>query len=594
MLASPLGWAAPEILPLSEIEPGMKGEWRTVVSGTEVVSFELEVLGISDNFSGPQRPVIICQALDAQNKLSGPVAGMSGSPVYIGGKLVGAYAYGFTWPKEQAIIGVTPIEQMLEILDDYPMESTRPRTAAAHARQPSMTGSVGEGERANSLLPLSISQGIVAGEEVFLERREMETLLKPLPTPLIASGFSERALRAFRPQLEALGLEVMQAPTGTAASESEFTLEPGSAVAAVLMSGDFNMAATGTVTYRDGDSLLAFGHPFFQMGSARFPMAGAEVITIVQSVSKSFKLSNTGPMVGSVYQDRLTGIAGKIGEIPHLIEVSITTRGTNGVVRQFSGELFEHPSLSPIFASVSLLESLYQTMESSEEQTFYIDGRVELEGYDPIVFHDVASGPTGAQLVADGFWQNYLKLSSNPYSIPVITKIDFNIEIRDEWLVSSLKAVQVENKRIRSGEAVNLALTLYNYLDKPTRQVVNVPIPAGLASGQELSILVADATEADRVESSGQAFVTSVDDIVREWNQQRSRKSIYIKLLQKAPGLILEGEKMPNLPPSVQALYSSPGNNTVRQPLDEVTLWETEIEVPGEFRGNYRVPIILE
>ncbi len=586
-----------DILPLSEVKPGMVGEWRTVVSGTEVESFKLEVLGVAENFTGPQRSVIICQALDARSKLIGPVAGMSGSPVYIGGKLIGAYAYGFTWPKEQAIIGVTPIEQMLEILDTYPLEASRPRRASAPASYSFTSLAITGGEEgAGSLMPVFSSVNPVSstGGENSGKLKRMQTLLAPLPTPMMASGFSERALRAFRPQLEALGLDVMQAPSGTAADGSKFSLEPGSPIAAVLMSGDFNMAATGTVTYRDGDTLLAFGHPFFQLGPTRFPMAGAEIITVIQSVNQSFKLSNTGPLLGSVYQDRLTAIAGKIGELPHLIEMSITTRGVNGVVRQFSGDLFEHRSLSPIFASISLLESLYQTMESSEEQTFYLDGRVELEGYDAIVFRDVASGPEGAKSVAMSFWENYLKLVNNPYGMPVVTKIDFNIDIRDEWLLSSLKAVQVVNKRVKPGGTVDLNLSIYNYLDKPTRHSISVPIPPGLQPGEALTILVADAAGAELAETSGRGFVTSVDDIIREWNHRRSRQSIYIKLLKKAPGLILDGENLPDLPPSVQALFTSPGNNTARQFLDETTLWETKIEIPGEFRGSYQVPITLE
>ncbi len=585
-----------DILPLSEVKPGMIGEWRTVVSGTEVESFQLEVLGVSENFTGPQRAVIICQALDARSKLIGPVAGMSGSPVYIGGKLVGAYAYGFTWPKEQAIIGVTPIEQMLEILETYPLEASRPRRASSSRPSFNSSAIISVEEGTGSLMPVLSAANTVSstGGGNSGELKRMQSLLAPLPTPLMASGFSERALRAFRPQLEALGLNVMQAPSGTAADGSKFSLEPGSPVAAVLMSGDFNMAATGTVTYRDGDTLLAFGHPFFQLGPTRYPMAGAEIITVIQSVNQSFKLSNTGPLLGSIYQDRLTAIAGKIGELPHLIKMSISTRGANGVVRRYSGDLFEHRSLSPIFASISLLESLYQTMESSEEQTFYLDGRVELEGYDPIVFRDVATGPEGAHSVANSFWENYLKLVNNPYEMPVVTKIDFNIDISDEWLLSSLKAVQVVNKRVKPGGTVDLTLSIYNYLDKPTRHNVSVPIPPGLQSGEALTILVADAAGAELAETSGRGFVTSVDDIVREWNRRRSRQSIYIKLLKKAPGLILDGENLPDLPPSVQALFTSPGNNTARQPLDETTLWETQIEIPGEFRGSYRVPVTLQ
>jgi hypothetical protein len=583
--------AKPEIMPLADVVPGMRGEWRTVVSGTKIESFELEILGISQHFVGPQRAVIIGQALDPKNRLTGPVAGMSGSPVFIDGKLVGAYAHGYTWPKDQAIIGITPIEQMLEVLESYPVTSDDgdfadmavPSPVAGRMPVARLTGA---GTGVDALRIPSAVSGDSMGR--------VASLLEPVPTPLVASGISKRVLEVFEGEFEALGLDVMAAPSGATNENLELPLEPGSPVAAVLMSGDFNFAATGTVTYRDGDTLLAFGHPFFQMGASRFPMAGAEIITIVQSMSTSFKLSNTGPLVGAIYQDRLTAVAGKLGQLPPMTEVLIKTSVPGGARRSFSGKMVEHPKLSPLMAAIALLQSLESTMESTEEQTFYLDGRIEIENFAAIQFRDVASGPAGAVDVALEFFEQYQKIVANPYAVPRVTGVYFDIDMRDERLVSSLKAVHVENKRVRPGGAIDLSFALYNFQAEPTRHRISVPVPKGLKSGQELTVIVADAREAERIEGAGNSVVTSLEGILDQLRNSKTRQAIYIKLLKKSPGLRLEGEHMPGLPPSVLALYTSPGNNVVRQPVEETTLWETEVLVPGEFRGTYRVPITLE
>ena len=578
--------AETEIMPLSEIEPGMKGVWKTVLSGTTIESFQLEVLGIARNFVGPQRALIICQALDSRLKSMGPVEGMSGSPVYIENRLVGAYAYGNTWAKEQAIIGVTPIEQMLEVLQDYPLRTETVEVAPKSNGESTWPGRFSEFENGDAW-QVSESDGRLRSEEIDL-------LLRPLPTPLLASGFSERTLKLFQPKFEELGLKILQAPSGSVEDGTKLDLEPGSPVAAVLMSGDFNIAATGTVTYRNGDTLLAFGHPFFQMGEAQLPMAGAEIITVVQTLPSSFKLSNTGPLVGSIFQDRLTAVAGQIGKVPPMLQVSINTKAPNGRVREFSGNLVEHQMLTPIFASAALMQSLFATMESSEEQTFFVDGTVNLEKRSPIEFRNVASGPSGAAELSMGFLEHLTRLYNNPFGVPRVSSIEFSIEFRNEWLISSLKAVQVENRRVKAGGEIGMSLTLYNYQDESTRHRLSIPVPKGLKSGQQLTVLVADAAEAERVNGMRQPLVTSLDEIINQWRGTLSKQAVYVKLLQESAGLSFEGERMFDLPPSVRSLYTSPGNNIARQTLNEVTLWETQIPVEGEFRGSYRIPVKLE
>jgi len=577
-------WASakPVIMPLNEVQPGMVGEWRTVIKGVTIESFELVVLGVAENFIGPKRAVIICEATDARNKLIGPVAGMSGSPVTIDGKLIGAYAYGFDWSKDQAVIGVTPIEQMLEVLEQYPFID-----------QQSAVAEVATVTRNNTDSQLADNWRVTRGSER-LSEQAMPSMIKPPKTPLFVSGMSRQVLEAFSKKLKEQGLELFQAPMGGARSDASFTLEPGAPVAGVLMSGDFSIAGTGTVTYRDDDTLLAFGHPFLQSGLAQIPMAGAEVITVVQRVSTSFKLTNTGPVVGSIYQDRLPAIAGRIGSLAPTSAVTIRTRSAQGKVNEFSGQLFQHPRLSPLFAAMALLQALNSTLESSEEQTLYIDSSVEIDGFKPIVFRDAVSGPAAGYQVASDFEQSLRRILDNPFKKAQLKSVDFSIELKDQWLASGLKTVHIENHRVRPGETLDLSITLMNYRQDPTHHRIAIPVPDNVAPGETLSVALVDASHADKMEGITSNKVDSLSDLVEQWRRKRSRRAVYIMLVRKAAGLRMAGENLRDLPPSVEALYTAPGNHTVREILDEVTLWETRIETPGEFQGFYRLPVTLE
>ncbi|MDX2109758.1 MAG: hypothetical protein SFY80_05895 [Verrucomicrobiota bacterium] len=581
-----------ETISLDEIHPGMKGEWHSVVSGTKIEKYPLEVLGVSDNFAGPKRSVIICQALDPENLLSGPVAGMSGSPVYIDGKLAGAYAYGFLWPKEQAIIGVTPIDQMIEVLDTYPMEHlNRIRPVPRGFKPvPLNQSSAGDPDPAKQnqasatdnspVIPGNLSSVISAMEAV--------------PTPLLAGGFSKQTLAAFSNEFAKLGLTPMQAPMGGKSSMENLPLEPGSAVAGVLMAGDFQMAATGTITYRDGDRLLAFGHPFFQMGPVEMPMAGADVITVVRSVSRSFKLSNPGKIIGTIYQDRLTGIAGKIGEIPKMAQFSVETLNEGVPVRTYNAEFFEHPNFSPLLAATSLMESLSQTMEVSEEQTIHLTGAIQAEGMDPITFKDTATGENGAFRVALGFYRSFSELLNNPYGIPKITSVTLHANIVKGIRAAGLKQVRIENTRFHSGGMMAVAITLERFLEAAVERRIEIPLPAGLAPGTELTVLVCDAAEADRIDGLNDQVPGSVADIAARWAKRRPTDSLYIKLLEDSSGLHVRGASLPSLPPSIRAQLTAPGTAHVTNSIEERTLWETRLPLGGEVFGHYRLGFSLE
>lgn len=572
MLAVLPAAAATEIMPLSEVRPGMEGEWRTVVRGTTIETFQLRIVGVAANFVGPEEPVIIAEATEEVSVVSGPVAGMSGSPVFIDGRLIGAYAYGYTWPKEQTLIGITPIEQMLPILE---YENLPERTAGANRISFDLPPEDPE------LRPL-----MEAAREG----------LRPLPTPLLAGGFSQAALDFFREDFEELGLEIMQAPTGRADAigPAARDLQPGSAVSGVLMTGDFNMAGTGTVTWREGDQILAFGHPFFQFGPVELPMAAADIITVVRTLNRSFKLSNLGPVVGAITQDRLTAIAGEIGRQAPMSDLRIRVHVEDEPTRTYESRAFHHPRLTSLILPMALLQSLNQTLDREERQTFAVRARIDAVDLAPILFEDMASGPAGAGYVVRRLNQMLGSLLENPFpEAPLLENVEIDVFVANEWDASVLREVRVETPRVRPGEDLLLSLQLGHYQSDPTTRELRIPIPRSLEPGTIVEVLIAEAAVADRVDQPNQNGPVSFDELLDRLRSARSRDHLYVKLLEKTPGLRTEGQNLPSLPPSVRASFTAPATQTIQTPIVERTLWEDSFDVPGYFTGDYRVRIQL-
>ena len=569
------------IMPLAEIKPGMTGEWHTVVSGSRVDSFPMEVVGVVDNFIGPQRPVIICKALDATNKLTGPVAGMSGSPVFINGKLIGAYAYGWTWPKDQALIGVTPIEIMLEVETNYPPVAKPKGTNSLASRNPAGAGAD----------PQWLVAPAAGGPDVPAPAT-LQSVMKPLPTPLMVSGVSERTLRRFSARLSALGLDVIQAPSGRA-HDIDNDPKPGQPLAGVLMSGDFHFTGTGTVTWRHGNRILAFGHPFLQSGPAEMPMASAEILTVVQSVARSFKLSNTGPIIGTIYQDRLTAIAGEIGRKPNTTHVEVHLDAPGGKARFFQGELFQNQMLSPILSAISLLESLYDTMESEEQQTIYMDTTLEVPGHEPVKLTDAASGEDGPFELVIRELTMYESLLNNPCEFPNVKSLTFRVRLADGWKSSRLDSLNMDRDEVKPGSTLHAIIGLRDYRGEPSSLPVSVPIPADLRA-PEVRLFVGDADAARRMDEPPPVPPQTLDQVLDRLRLTRSHQNICVKLLETAPGVAVEGKNLPNLPPSVVAQFESPNASLQKATLSRITLWETNFPAEGTFSGQITLPVRIK
>jgi hypothetical protein len=556
----------------------MLGEWHTTVSGSRVDSFPLQVVGIAENFIGPQRPVIICQALDATNKLTGPVAGMSGSPVFIDGKLIGAYAYGFLWPKDQALIGVTPVEFMLEVETNYPPATLSPGTNG-------LAGPEGGAEPQWLAAPAT---GANLPPPALLQ-----SAMRPLPTPLFVSGVSERTLQKFSARLAALGLDVMQAPSGRASHDIDNDPKPGQPLAGVLMSGDFDIAGTGTVTWRKGNRILAFGHPLLQNGPEEVPMASAEILTVVQSVQRSFKLSNTGPIIGTIYQDRLTAIAGEIGRKPNTTHFEMQLEAPGGRGRHFQGEMFQNQRLTPTISAIALLESIYDTEELEEQQTMFMETTMEIDGHKPVILSDAASGEDAGDFLAMHQLALYASLLANPCEFPNVKSLTFHVRMVNGWKSARVDSLEMDRNEVKSGDTLYAVIGLRNYRGEPSSIPVSVPIPADLRASQ-VQLFVGDADAALRMDEPPRVLPQTLEQVLDRLRLTRSHQNVCVKLLQTAPGLSVQGKNLPDLPPSVAAQFASPNSNTEKATLSRITLWETNFPVAGTFSGQITLPVRIK
>jgi hypothetical protein len=580
------------IMPLADIKPGMVGEWQTTVAGSRVDHFPMQVVGVAENFIGPQRPVIICRALDATNKLTGPVAGMSGSPVFIEGKLIGAYAYGFLWPKDQALFGVTPVESMLEVETNYPPKAPGALPSGRLAEPPEGRTPNGWPARLESDTSPQWLAAPAAGANL-PPPATLQSAMKPLPTPLMVSGIAERTLQKFSARLAALGLDIMAAPSGRAAHDIDNDPKPGQPLAGVLMSGDFDIAGTGTVTWRQGNRILAFGHPLLQVGPADIPMASAEILTVVQSAQRSFKLSNTGPIIGTIYQDRLTAIAGDIGRMPDMTHFAADLEAPGGKERHFQGDMFQNQTLTPAISAMALEQSIYDTEELEEQQTMFLDTTIEITGHKPVRLSDAASGENAGDFLAIRQLELYESLLSNPCEFPKVKSVAFRVRMVDGWQSSRLDSLEIDQNEIKPGATLHAVIGLRQYRGAASSVPVSVPIPADLRAAQ-VQLFVGDADAALRMDEPPRVPPQTLDQVLDRLRLARSHQNICVKLLRTAPGLSVEGKNLPDLPPSVAAQFASPNSNLEKATLNRITLWETNFPVAGTFSGQITLPLRIK
>src|SRR5258708_2961020 len=370
---------SPAIIPLDQIHEGMKGTALTVFQGVKPESMDVEVVGVMDNVNGPKGDIILVRLHGTKPEYTGVVAGMSGSPVYFDGRLAGALAFRIGEFSKEPIAGVTPIEEMLEInaLDHRPApaRANAPDSSHPNANPPSQSGT---------------TQTASPGESAAVPSQNYSNYLTPIETPLVFNGFSGDTLQRYPSQFAAAGLVPVMVTGPAGCRKQPEPIEAGSAVSAVLVRGDMDIAATCTVTYIDPQRLLACGHPLLHFGEVDLPMTKATVLATLPSPLNAFKIVNTTETVGAFVQDRQNGIMGVPGRESKMIPVTVALHnGPGTATKEFHYEVLNNARLSPLAMMATVFNALHGTNEYAEDITYRMNGVLSVKGYPDVTLRNM-------------------------------------------------------------------------------------------------------------------------------------------------------------------------------------------------------------
>ena len=558
-----------ETVPADEIHAGMRGVAYTVFQGVKPEPMDVEVLGVMKNVNGPKGDIILIRLHGTKAEYTGVVAGMSGSPVYIDGKLAGALAFRIGEFSKEPIAGVTPISEMLEInaMDRRPGGDSAPIQARAGAAETKTSGP--------GMNSASISQNV-------------GNYLRPIDTPLVFNGFSEETIRRFAPQFASAGVvPVMGAGSHSDVKQPE-PLEPGSAVSAILVRGDMDIAATCTVTYVDPQRLLACGHPLLQFGMVDLPMTKAQVLATLPSPLNAFKIVNTTESVGTFVQDRHTGIMGVFDKQPDMIPVTLTIHG-GPTSKEFHYEVLNNAKLSPVAMMATVFNALHGINEYGEEITYRMNGSISVKGYPDVTLQNMFapgdSGQPAAALAALSLGDRFGRIYDNHYDVPDIrgVKVDFDLVKERRW--ARLESTRTDVTEARPGDEIVVETVLRPYRGERILRQIPIHIPTSTSKGS-LRILVSDGETLDRMRRGSSIFgrKLGLGPTIALLNKEHANNRVYVSLLEADPEAMVADKVMPTLPLSVMNVMEG-----MRGTQEMVVLGESSVNEAATAPLDYEV-----
>ena len=473
-------------MPLSQIEKGMRGYGLTVFEGSKLEKFDVEILGVLRNI-GPGQDLILAKIDSAVVKRAGVIAGMSGSPVFIDGKVIGALAYSWQFAKEP-VAGITPIDEMLKIAEAG--RAGGPALAAATPRVSAAEFLTAMGNHKTTELFDKMTDGLAAASPA-----STMSGVKPIAVPLSMSSFAPETIGRFSKYFDTMGFVAVPSgsSTGGAATPSSVpaSFKPGDAVGAVLLNGDFNLAATGTVTHIEGNRVYAFGHPFLDMGEVSFPMAKSEIVSVMPSLANSFKFANTGEIVGAFQQDRSVGIMGMIGEKADMIPIDMTVEGS-GPAHNYHVNIVRHSLLSPLILAMAADSVVSSAQRAAGERTVVLDSEIKLKGFDePIRLRDGWAGAQARQAIPAYLAVVAGYVMSNEFRDAEIERVRIFVRHDDHLKIAKVvEAASMETPqkgRISPGDVVKVRTVLKPYRGEAVRRDVRRQDSRQSGTGERIS-----------------------------------------------------------------------------------------------------------
>jgi hypothetical protein len=579
----------------------MVGIGRTVFEGTELEEFKAHIIGVLHNVQGPKRDLILARLEGGPLAKTGVAAGMSGSPVYIDGRLIGAVSYSIGAFPTEAIAGITPIAEMMDATE----MSRRVTPQQARIELPITREGLTAALNATyaRLAPFAnrpadiqvIGMPSAAGAQ-------LGAMLRPISTPIVMNGFEPESASLLTGAFSAAGFTpVVGGAMAQGASELKKMTGPlreGDAIGVSLVGGDLEMGATGTITHIDGDRIYAFGHPFFNVGPSQFPMTRAYVYAMMPSLMSSFKISSMGEVIGTMQQDRATAIAGTLGKGPDVIPMKVTLqsqREQGNETRTFTLNVAHDQVFTPLLTYVALANTLGSYERQFGSATFSIKSRAQIKGHDDLTLEDVFTGDNAALGAATAIAGPITMLLSNDREPITVDGLSVSIDASESSRTSTIERVWLDELRPRAGRTVPLKVLTRSYRGEDKISTVPIEIPANVSG--TVSLVVTDGRQLNAMEQRDlkrSLQPQSVAQMIRVLNETRRNNRIYIRLLNGTPGAVVKGEALTSLPPSVLSVLEGDSNGGSYTPIRSAAVGEWELAMDSAVTGSRTLTIDVE
>jgi hypothetical protein len=592
--------ATTSLMPVDEIRPGMVGVGRTVFEGSELQDFKVHILGVLRNVQGPKRDLILARLEGGPLANTGVAQGMSGSPVYVDGRLIGAVSYSIGAFSKEPIAGITPIAEMKDA-------TAMPRQRAAREVQlemPVTRETLAAALRATygRLAPFASRPADIQGIGIpTAAGSQLGAMMRPIATPLLMGGFepdiADMLAGAFR---ESGFSPVVTGTAGTTVQAPSGPLREGDAVGVSLIRGDLEMGATGTITHIDGTRVYAFGHPFYNLGPTEFPITRAHVYTMLPSLMNSFKISSLGETIGTMHQDRATAIAGTLGKGPALVPMTITLQsarepGAQPVSRTVKLDLVNDQLFTPLLAYVAMFNTLGSYERQYGTATMAVKSQTRLKGHGVLTVEDVYATDNPILGASQAVAAPLTMMLGNNIAAVTVEGLDVTVTATETPQTATIERVWLDDIRPRAGRTVPLKVLTRSYRGEEKISTVPLEIPAH--APRELTVLVSDGRQLNLIEQRemrGSLRPQSIPQLVKALNETRRNNRIYVRLLTGRAGAVVNGEAMTALPPSVLAVLETDRNGGSFTPIRSAPLGEWEIATDSAVNGSRVLTINLE
>ena len=586
--------AEPRIFPLAELKEGMRGTAKTVFHGTASEEFNVEILGVMPNWIGPKQDMIVGRLSGANAERTFVFAGMSGSPVYIGGRLVGAISYSFPFAKEP-ICGITPIEQMISTVVSSATAKTFTHAPRTFSYAELLSNNWRPMYPENTTTQSTLASGFSSDSRLMAVAGQT---FRPIATPVAISGLSQQTIDMFAADFARVGILPVAASGGGSTNlpfkkPNETTLLGGDSVVVHLSTGDIQIAAAGTVTLRDGDKIYAFGHPFFGLGTTNLPMSESHVVTVVPNANNSFKLAVPDAPVGAMTQDRATGIYGRLGELPKMIPVKIRLTTSRGQKTEMNFSSVIDEILTPLIINAGLANSLSAQERGLGEITIDMNAEIRIKGENSIVLRRRFAGQQASAFAASAPAIPLAALLRAGFAGTEITGITLDMTAADGSKTAALERVSIDRNHVRAGDTIEVTAFARTESGNTLVQKIPVTIPKDTAPGA-LSIILGDGSAVSQNSALTQFVPKTAAELISVVNRLKRPDRLYAILSRTSTGAIIGVSEMPNLPPSVLATLNNDRSAGGSKPavltiLSEIELTPLEYIVAGQQTLNIEV-----